>query len=96
MNDEQQPYDHAPQAFTRIYVERNVVLDDGRPHGMAAEYIFEDAPVGDDLLASLGQVVTLLDQRTAEGLDEHYGPDAAMEHLDRVAAVRERWKRELS
>lgn len=85
------PCEHPPQAFTRITVERNVLLPDGTPHGSVAAYTLPSGAVSGDLIAAFAEIVTRLDQSTAEAIAERYGAAAGMDFLDRVAEATARW-----
>lgn len=83
---------HEPVAFTRITVERNVVLPDGSPHGSVAVYSLPSGAVGSDLVAAFAEIVTRLDRSTAEAIGDRHGAEAGMAFLDELAAVEARWK----
>lgn len=85
------PCEHPPQAFTRITVERNVLLPDGTPHGSVAAYTLPSGAVSGDLIAAFADIVTQLDQSTAEAIAERHGAAAGMDFLDRVAEATARW-----
>ena len=85
------PCEHPPQAFTRITVERNVLLHDGTPHGSVAAYTLPSGAVSGDLIAAFADIVTRLDQSTAEAIAERHGAAAGMDFLDRVAEATARW-----
>lgn len=83
--------DHPPTAFTRITIERNVLLPDGSPHGAVAAYEISSGAVSGDLIAAFAQIVRRLDQSTAEAIAEKHGADAGLRFLDDVAEATARW-----
>ena len=82
---------HDPQAFTRITIERNVLLPDGTPHGSVAAYTLPSGAVSGDLIAAFADIVTRLDQSTAEAIAVKHGAEAGMAFLDEVRAAERRW-----
>ena len=89
--EDDQPCTHDPQAFTRITVERNVLLPDGTPHGSVAAYTLPSGAVSGDLIAAFADIVARLDQSTAEAIAVKHGAEAGMRFLDEVRAATARW-----
>ena len=89
--EDDQPCTHDPQAFTRITIERNVLLPNGEPHGSVAAYTIPSGAVSGDLIAAFADIVTRLDQSTAEAIAVKHGAEAGMRFLDEVRAATARW-----
>ena len=87
---------HEPTAFTRITIERNVLLPDGGPHGSVAAYSIPSGAVSGDLIAAFAGIVQRLDQSTAEAIAAKHGAEAGLAFLDEVRAAEARWAGEPS
>lgn len=84
--------DDPPGAFTRVTIERHVVLPDGSCHGLQAAYVLAATPYGADLLFALDPAVRRLDTATVDAIAEAYGPEAGFTVADEVHAAEARWR----